>query len=590
VYVLFTLINRMDGLAISAARRRCLQALLLHACDMGNTLWAVPTPRPRPRQLATPPRFRENNIWLALEQGIEVCGDELPSQPVPLVNWPEEPPPEGGICLFEGRLKELSDDLEKIHIQAAVAAIPRHNQAFWTLSALWAGWLWGREAVGPFKMVLRRRWYDWAWHTTALYMALQHLAPALAAGTPCLGLLSEAEAGFLTASLTAADAAGFSLESLALREDHAQAQILWKQNIQLVESSANLPLDQIASNAIRTFLSERGEPSSYILTLAAGLQGFAEQRIHWSAMNPGGQLGSVAEPGASDNDVEITDQPVPARPHYLYTTTNAAIRRALTNRSQFINYRTLDKTELPEADEKSHTTEPDIGLYWLYAADKVNLSLADRVEMSLVRFLTKHPNCSYAELQDSLFASFPGLLTPDDDLLRTCLESYGELVPKSENKWQLRQPDQPAQRRQDLNDVRGIIYKIGKRLKLRIQERQIASEQGRTALGFIDSQNHPLYWFVPIVSAVVSDILMEDDQIGGKNLIVLPGSRANLVAYKLNRDPRLAEQCKPPTGWQFLKFRHLRWQLDNPLLSLESLAESFDLDPLTYSTPQLRLL
>ena len=590
VFVLFTMINRLDGLAVSAIRRQHLQALLLHACDIGNTLWAVPTPRPRPRQLATPPRFRENNIWLALEQGIDVCGDEISTESVPLVSWPEEPPPEGGICLFEGRLKELSGYLEKQHIQAVVAAIPRHNQAFWTLSALWAGWLWGREAVSPFKMVLRRRWYDWAWHTTALYMALQHLAPTLIAGTPFFGLLSEAEAGFLTSSLTAADAAGFSLEGVALHEEQAQAQFVWKQNIQLVEAYASPHVDQVVTNAIRAYLSERGEPASYLTTLAAALQGIAEQRIHWMAMNPGGQLGGAGEPGEGENVVDGTEQPVPARPHYLYTTSNAAIRKALTNRSEFTNYHTPEKSDTPEAVEKMHPTEPEVGLYWLYAARQINLSLADRVEVALVRFLTKHPGCSYDELQDSLFETFPGLLTPTNDLLRICLESYGELVPGSENKWQLRDQDQPAQRRQDLNEVREIITKIGERLDLRLQERQTATLQGRIALEWLDSSNQPLYRFYPIVSAVISDILLQDEQTEGKNLVVLPGSRANLVAYKLNRDPRLAERCKPPDGWQFLKFRHLRWHLENPLLSLVSLAESIELDPLTYSTPQLRLL
>lgn len=590
VFVLFTLINRLDGLNISPARRRYLQALLLHACDMGNTLWAVPTSRPRPRQLATPPRFRENNIWSALEQGIEVCGDEISAQGVTLVNWPDEPPPEGGICLFEGRLRELSIYLEKQHIQAVVAAIPRHNQAFWTLSALWAGWLWGREAVTPFKMVLRRRWYDWAWHTTALYMTLQHLAATLQPGIPFFGLLSEAEAGFLTASVTAADAAGFSLEGLALREDQAHVQLLWNQNLQIAATYNSPSIDQVASEAMHGYLSERGEPASYLLTLTAGLQAIAEHRIQWMAMNPGGQATELDETGEGEREAEGGDQPVPARPHYLYTTTNVAIRKALTNRSEFTNYHVGEKADTPEVVDKMRSTEPEVGQYWLYAAGYTNLSLADRVEITLVRYLTKHKECSYTELQESLYESFPGLFTPDDDLLRTCLESYGELASEGENNWRLRDPDRPAQRRQDLKEVQGIITKIGERLGLQVQERPIATQQERTAIAWLDSNDQPLYMFFPIVSAVISDILMQDDLAESKNIVVLPGSRANLVAYKLNRDPRLSERCEPPDGWQFLKFRHLRWHLENPLLSLISLAESLELDPLTYSTPQLRLL
>lgn len=590
VFVLFTLLNKLDGLAITPARRHHLQALLLHAFDVGNNLWATPTPRPRPRQLATPPRFRENNIWLALEQGIQVCGDDIHSQVVPLVNWPEEPPAEGGICLFDGRLKELSGYLENRQIQAVITALPRHNQAFWTLSALWAGWLWGREAVGPFKAVLRRRWYDWAWHTTALYMALQHLPPNISPGTPFFGLLSEVEAGFLSASLVAADAAGFSLESLALREDDAQAQILWKQNSDLGQDDNSPALEKVASNAMQAYLLERGEPASYLSLVAAALQGLSEQRIYWSAMNPGGQRPDTDEQSESEQGTESNEQPIPARPHFLYTTTVNAIRRGLTNKSEFTHYHTLEKPEDVETVERTHPTEPDIGQYWLYRADNPNLSLADRVEMELVRYLTKHTTCTYLELQASLYATFTGIFTPDDELIRACLESYAEPVTKSENQWQLRNQDLPAQRRQDLNEVQRIIKQIAKRLDLRLVERKMVHQQSRQALGLADSSNSALFWFYPVVSAVISEILLQEAPPGGQKLIVLPGSRANLIAFKLSRDLRLAERCQPPKGWKFLKFRHLRWQLENPLLSLDSFTETLELDPLTYSTPQLRLL
>ena len=212
------------------------------------------------------------------------------------------------------------------------------------------------------------------------------------------------------------------------------------------------------------------------------------------------------------------------------------------------------------------------------------------MEIALVQYLTRHTNCAYNDLQESLFESFPGLFTPDDDLLQACLESYGELGLDNNTSWQLRDQDQPVQRRQDLIDVREMLAKIGERLGLRVRERQTDTQQVRTAVGWLDAFDRPLYWFYPVASAVLSDVLLKGEQVGGEKVIVLPGSRANLVMYKLKRDPRLAECCKPPMGWHFLKFRHLRWQLENPLLTRDSLAESLELDPLTYSTPQLRLL
>jgi hypothetical protein len=48
-----------------------------------------------------------------------------------------------------------------------------------------------------------------------------------------------------------------------------------------------------------------------------------------------------------------------------------------------------------------------------------------------------------------------------------------------------------------------------------------------------------------------------------KCILVLPGSRAGLLAYKLQRDPRLAEAAG--SGWRFLKFRHVAgWAKSRP--------------------------
>jgi hypothetical protein len=192
-------------------------------------------------------------------------------------------------------------------------------------------------------------------------------------------------------------------------------------------------------------------------------------------------------------------------------------------------------------------------------------------------------------LQQFLNNTFPGLFTPESELLQIILDSYAEQIP-DEGLWRLRTQDQSAQRRNDLNEVRGMLVKLGKQLHFRVKESQSGTMQGRTVINWYETSDQPLYQFFPIASAVIGDILLHDPKAIEKSLIVIPGSRANLVIYKLNRDPRLLEPTQKPGGWQFIKFRHLRWLLENPLLSRESLAESLALDPLTYTTPQLRLL
>ena len=150
VYALFTIINKLDNLP--PIRHRALAALLLPVFDKANTLWQYPTERTRPRKLNVPSQFRENNIWLELEKAVSLwsqntSAEELVFNPIPITTWPELPPDSGGICLFDGRLNDLVIQILKnplaIKIKAVSGALPRPNQAYWSLSVLWAGWLWG---------------------------------------------------------------------------------------------------------------------------------------------------------------------------------------------------------------------------------------------------------------------------------------------------------------------------------------------------------------------------------------------------------------------------------------------------------------
>jgi hypothetical protein len=153
-------------------------------------------------------------------------------------------PESGGICIYEGRLRDLAHEVKKeIPIAAVFGSLPRPNQAFWTLSALWAGWLWGKEAVEPYKAALRRRRYDWAWNATALQTMFNHLNELLTDGVPVFGLLPEPEPPFLTSALSAAEVSGFALESLAVRTEHDPVQVIWKssQKPEMANADPGLP-------------------------------------------------------------------------------------------------------------------------------------------------------------------------------------------------------------------------------------------------------------------------------------------------------------------------------------------------------------
>ncbi len=366
LYALTTIINRLDSLNLSPERKRALTALILLACDAGNTLWAHPAGRPRPKQLSTPSQFREQNVWMMLERGLSLWSET--GSPVACEAWPTKIPESGGILIYEGRLKDLAHIVKKeIPISAVIGSVPRPNQAFWTFSALWAGWLWGRDAVEPYKVALRRRRYDWAWNATALHSAFNRLRELLPEGVPFFAILPEPEPPFLTSAFTAAGAAGFALQSVALRTEHDPVQIIWK-NIAPTENSTREESETLLRTAIHDFLIERGEPASYLHIHAAGLI-------------------ALAEAGALKNPETEFDEAL--------RKTNSLFEFALKGDGRFVHYSTGESADTGMWGRSS--TSP---------GSAQSESLSDQVEVAIVTFLQKNPQAIYLEIEADLYPRF----------------------------------------------------------------------------------------------------------------------------------------------------------------------------------------
>lgn len=537
IYALATLVNRMDGLNVPNERRRLITALILATCDAGNSLYSAD--RPRPKLLTVSNQFRENNLWMALEQGIGLFAET--SSRVPCEAWPKKIP-EGGICLFDGRLKSLAEAVQKeIPITAVAAAIPRPNQAFWTLSALWAGWLWGREAAEPFKVALRRRRYDWAWSATALRAAFGHLSGLLAPGTPMLGLLGEPEPPFLTAALTAASLEDFDLQGLALRTEYDPIQIAWTRgghlppqpvtpDLAALRSAIGQRLEPVRA-IIHAHLTERGEPASYL-------------HIHAAA------LIELADSGALKTIVELED---------AIRKTQTLVQAALAGDPRFVHHSTGEAVET--------------GLWGLLKYD--NEPLADRVEIATVYFLQRNPDSIYLEIEDELYSRFPSLLTPSKVLIYQVLNSYAV---RSGGGYRMRAEEEPSKRRADLEEMSALIERIGTRLGYTTHKDEKAllwKENGVT-----------VRVFYLIVSALIGRVVSENRHPPEKCILVLPGGRAALADYKQRRDLALAEKMR---GWPILKFRLLRALAGIPVLTRDTFEEQIATDPIRQAEGQMMM-
>jgi hypothetical protein len=535
LYALMAVINKLDQVPWKVGQRAAADALLLSALDSGNALWGVPEGRPRPRQLIASPRFREINVWRALEKAVD--GWASLSWNAPWSPWREGVPPAPGRVLVASQSsRQVLADRPLGEVEQLMTVFPRPNQAYWTLCALWAAWLWGKEAAAPIKVALRRRRYDWGWHAAALRVAVAGMASHLKHGLRALGIVIEAEAGFVGATLSAMDAAGFTLERRALRLEDSIALFEWHFDEQVMTTGVPDLKRQIRTAAAQT-LQDRCEPGPYLLLytgVLCELAGSGRLRPLW-ATDEGHPLGMVAD----------------------------AFESVLAGR-EFIHL--------------GGGSEPESGQYWLSAhAGEQGVPLSDRLEEIVVQNLQGHSQLATMELEREIYRRLPGLQTPDRRMIAACLSSYAIREP-GHGLWQIRQEDEQERRQQDVSEIRKLLAEMGLRL------------------GFAVESNGTTIWRQPDHSPAYTFVISERAALGAAAAcspeahawLVIPGSRAILVEEKARRNPLWARLLESPQ--RVLKFRHVRRLAVEGNLTAVTLADRLPLDPPEHQDPQLPLL
>ena len=553
IYVLATLLNRMDS--VPERQREYIRCLVFCILDQATQLWPYPHLRSRPRQLIAPSRFRENNLWMALEAANSFfleCGKNKTNHSPQLVTWPQIPSEAGQICLYPGRLRDftLEEKAREIPFRAVLTVVPRPNQAYWTLSTLWSAWLWGKDAARPIKSVIRRRRYDWAWHTSALNFQFIHVSRLVQAGASVFAVLNEIEPGFLTAAIAAAAGAGWDLAGIALSLEEEQAQIHWK--IQQISGQHgemdDAEIEQSAQSAARNHLLVRGEPARYLTLHASALT--ALPRTCFMSSFDAGQLPSL--PGKLQS----------------------IFQKAFTPQNGIIRYGSSD-----------HSL--DVGFWWLSEQDEqreINtIPLSDRIEISLVRYLIKHLECTENQILDHLSLDFPGLFTPNREFVRICLESYAQQNPSARG-WSLRAEDAPAARRADVEALTSSLFTLGRSLGFEVTQMDIE----RKPVVWSRADKEAEFIFYVIASAVFGEIAQKNQTVPQNRIIICPGSRSKIVHYKLMNNPHLKKLVE--SQWKFVKFRHIRRLTESSTLNLLNFQAQLELDPLSSSDPQIKLL
>ncbi len=202
-------------------------------------------------------------------------------------------------------------------------------------------------------------------------------------------------------------------------------------------------------------------------------------------------------------------------------------------------------------------------------------SLSDRVEIAIVSFLQKNPDCIYLEIEDDLYPRFPGLLTPSKAIIYAVLQSYAE---RNGAAWKLRAEDVASVRRGEVNIISATLESIGNRLGYS------TVKQDKNYLWQEDNQTH--FVFHIFASALIGRALHETPFPPEQTILVIPGGRAALAAYKAQRDPALAARMKK---YRIVKYRLLRTLAEVPVLTRETFEEQVASDPLEKSKAQMMM-
>jgi hypothetical protein len=210
-------------------------------------------------------------------------------------------------------------------------------------------------------------------------------------------------------------------------------------------------------------------------------------------------------------------------------------------------------------------------LWWLAQPAGGPAPLCDRVEIAAHQVLQEGVTLTEAEFDRALCAHFPGPLTPEDPLVTACLRSYGRQI--SPGRWQLRAEDQPAERQAERQEIIEHLLALGRRLGYGSRPRvpfDAAWFEGKRLRAVF-----AVHW-----QAAVSEALALDAQQQGISpYLVIPGSRAALVSYKLAHNP-LWQEAVDEAGWRFIKYRHVRQLLAQPEIDEYVLRTVVGLDPI----------
>jgi hypothetical protein len=273
---------------------------------------------------------------------------------------------------------------------------------------------------------------------------------------------------------------------------------------------------------------------------------------------------------------------------------------------------TLLREELWRDEHRSliRLGDADDPQWWLRDPELAESPLADRVEWSTFSILSTAGRLDEQGFLDRIYALFPGLDSPDEELVRACLGAYAA----SGERGQLRTDEELSRRLEEHARVIGLLVDYAHRLGLKAwvsRREHDRPYEGATLLDRLQDDERRAY--LPLVIRAPAEVLGTVDAMWyrrgrmaflfevewtammgeailrrGRQIppgdqqarfLVIPAERTELVRLKLERSPWLRAEVEQQ-NWHFLKWQHLETLVGLDTAGLDRLEPVLGLDPL----------
>ncbi len=543
LHVVVILFNAIDTMLIPENELDMIRAVLLEVFDQATSLWHWPNRDFRPQQLSVPNIYFEKNIHQTFHQAIRTWSAFR--KPCEVESYPVIPDQPRSICLFDRKTSReffsKQKDRQRCHY---FCVFPRPNQAFWVFSAIWSAWLFGKKTAERMLSTLSRQRFGWFWFGQAISTTFSSFSDAICEEDRIFGMCSSFTPSYVLAVLLGACDAEYQLESCAYEKDASILQMTWNSVKNAKEENKpvqNGAVEQQASQHLIQYLSERGEPSTFR------------------------ELFTV------------------------YCTTpviHSAIFHALQGESSDYYNSILNALQKELEDSRRYRkiggSSSSTSRWMLQDITKLQESLDDRVERFIVSSIHQNARLDFHDLYLELCDQFPGLLTPDRVYCKDCLESYASRTNLQTMLYVRDADEEPSKRKQDLENIKGLIAQIGENLGMAVQNKD--------SLIWIDKNGKPLYNFYCDINACFSQSLKSYSfEKYGIPVIVFPASRSRLIHLKMKRNINLQETLNK--NWHQVKFRHIRKIAVQEQFTLQAWQDILDIDPPLWDPPaQLKFI